>query len=65
MKTPHNNYKQQKVNGGEQKVILSEKETAETDELDPKFEDKGGTSGDQHNLQTSIEKDTDMPDQKP
>lgn len=65
MKTQHNNYKQQKVTGGEQKVILNEKETAETDELDPKFEDKCDTSGDQPNLQLSKEKDTDMPEQKP
>lgn len=44
MNTPRKDYHQQKVTGGEQKVILDEKETAETDELDPKFEeDKPGT----------------------
>lgn len=38
MKTPLKDYQQQKITGGEQKVILNEKETAETDELDPRFD---------------------------
>lgn len=38
MKTSLKDYQQQKITGGEQKVILNEKETAETDELDPEFD---------------------------
>ncbi|WP_129715236.1 hypothetical protein [Pedobacter sp. SYP-B3415] len=37
MKNPTEDYQQPKATGGEQKVILNEKETAETDERDPKF----------------------------
>lgn len=74
MKT-HNDYEQQKVTGGAQKVILNEKETAETDELDPKFEGQHRTPEDQYNSQASNQfqsgidqnvkqKDTDISDQK-
>lgn len=38
MNIPDKDYHQQKVTGGEQKVILDEKETAETDEHNSKFE---------------------------
>lgn len=37
MKTPTQDYRQPKQVSGTQKVIINEKETAETDELDPKF----------------------------
>ena len=40
MKTSIKDYQQKKVTGGEQKIILDEKETGETDELDPNFEDQ-------------------------
>ena len=38
METPIDDYNQEKITGGTQKVILNKKETAETDELDPKFQ---------------------------
>lgn len=65
MKTPHNDYNQQKITGGIQKVILNEKETAETDELDPKFKDQQAIIKDQPNSQPFREKETDIPGQKP
>ena len=40
MKTPIKDYRQKRITGGEQKIILDEKETGETDELDPNFEDQ-------------------------
>lgn len=49
MKTSVKNYQQQKVTGGEQKVILSEVETGETDELDPKFKENQSNDGSMHN----------------
>jgi hypothetical protein len=38
MKTPVKDYQQQKATGGNQKIILNEEETAETDELDARFD---------------------------
>ncbi len=37
MDKANKNYRQEKITGGKQKVILNEAQTAETDELDPKF----------------------------
>ncbi len=44
MKTQSKDYQQPKISGGEQTIILDEKQTAENDQLDPKFEDPNGAT---------------------
>jgi len=45
MINPNEDYEQDKVKGAEkQTVIINEQETAETDELDPKFSESEGTA---------------------
>lgn len=57
MNIPDKDYHQQKVTGGEQKVILDEKETAETDELDPKFEEDKPSDRDVSEIKSEPEHD--------